>query len=260
MSEKLPLFVCYPSKNIENFRSIKLSKKPNTEENKSLLKIPNAEKLSKKVSKKVSKNVSKKVSKETPNAEKPFKKVSKNVSKKVSKKTPNAEKSSKKVSKKVSKKIYNPHSSHIHYTEADIVAVSKWLKVKHPNNSDESIRNTAISQLKTSHRSINYLKGNATARSDWHKAQLKKQAKAKAEVKAKANIKKPTRVVTEKQNFDNTKPTSESEGLYNKKYHVPLLNVSYHTGDDNKKVCVGGTCFTQDHIKNILSEKLHKLF
>jgi len=66
-----------------------------------------------------------------------------------------------------SKKIRTPHSSHVNYTEQDILDVSRWLQEKHPKKSATSIRNFAIYQLKTSRHSLEYLKGNTAARAAW---------------------------------------------------------------------------------------------
>jgi len=91
------------------------------------------------------------------------------------------------------KKVYKPHSSHVKFTDKDILDVSSWLKEKHPKSSATSIRNYAIYQLKTSRHSLGYLKGNASARKAWadHLARMKKTTKKPSSIKS---TKKPSSI------------------------------------------------------------------
>lgn len=177
-------------------------------------------------------------------------------------------KSTSKSSKKVSSK---PHSSHIKYTAQDIFDVTKWQQEKWPNNSTETNNKWAIYLLKTSPHSLDYLKGNASARAVWAKvsAKNKKTSKPSKKVskpnkktlKPNKKVSKPSKKVSKvtKEKFENdvTTPPVTEPPTYTKSTYIPLFNMSYHTDDNkNKQLCIGNTCVTKDNIASLFTSKL----
>jgi len=195
----------------------------------------------------------------------------------------------KSTSKSSRKLLSKPHSSHVKFTLQDILDVTKWQQEKWPRKSLEFNNKLAIHLLKTSHHSLDYLKGNAAARAAWAKfikknsrlnkkvsKSTKKVSKATKKVsiptkkvlKAIKKVSIPTKKVlkaikkvsipTKKvEKFENNDTTPTEPPTYTKSTYIPLFNMSYHTDNDkNKQLCIGNTCATQNDIMSLISKKL----
>jgi len=186
----------------------------------------------------------------------------------------------KSTSKSSRKLLSKPHSSHVKFTLQDILDVTKWQQEKWPRKSLEFNNKRAIHLLKTSHHSLDYLKGNADARAAWAKfikknsrlnkkvsKPTKKVSKAtnkisiptKKVLKAIKKVSIPTKKVSNliKEKFENNDTTPTEPPTYTKSTYIPLFNMSYHTDNDkNKQLCIGNTCATQNDIMSLISKKL----